>query len=266
MPLYFIGHGSPMNAIADNSFTQFLKNLRYQLPQKPKAILVVSAHWETNGSRLLANQKPNLIYDFSGFPEELYQIQYSPPGDLELVRQIKASLDDSALMLDAGWGLDHGAWSLLVHAFPQADIPVFQLSLDRGKTFQQHFDLARELSFLRKEGVLVIGSGNIVHNLRRINWMEAAPPFSWAREFDQVVQQALSQRDFQKLISFDSDSSELRQQAVPTPEHFLPLIYIAGMSDIQDQCDFPFEGFQNASISMRAVKFAPKSITHAQTH
>lgn len=258
MPLYFIGHGSPMNAIADNDYTQFLKALRSELPQKPKAILVISAHWETQGSRLLANQKPNVIYDFSGFPPELYQIKYAPPGDLELVQKIKASLDDSALMLDAGWGLDHGAWSILIHAFPQADIPVFQLSLDRNKTFQQHFELARELAFLRNDGVLVIGSGNIVHNLRKINWVESAPAFPWAREFDGFVQQALLHRDFQKLTHLDQQATELSQLSVPTPEHFIPLIYIAGMSDIQDQCSFPYEGFQNASISMRSVKFSRK--------
>lgn len=253
MPTLFFGHGSPMNAIALNTFTSSLKKIGRSL-EPPKAILIISAHWETQGTWLTNINSPKTIHDFSGFPKALYDIQYPAKGDLNLAKNIQNNITDPKVLLDERWGLDHGSWSILRHLFPLAQIPVIQLSLDRTQSFQYHFDLGRKLKFLRDEGVLIIGSGNITHNLRSITWKEDAPIMDWAQEFDGWVKEMAIKRDFKSLI--DSPlKSKAGQLSIPTPEHYLPLLYILGASDSNDNLNFDIEEFQNGSISMRSFRF-----------
>jgi 4,5-DOPA dioxygenase extradiol len=251
IPTFFIGHGSPMNTVADNLFTQTLKNIAHSLDPKPKAILVISAHWETDGVWLTAADDPTTIHDFYGFPDELYQIQYPCKGSLTLAKEIQTIISDDC-NLDRKRGLDHGVWSILRHLYPHADLPVLQLSMDRHKSLAQHFKLAQKLSSLREEGILIIGSGNIVHNLRVMKRTANAAPYDWAVTFDDYIKTALEKRDLNKIM--DSKISE--NLAVPSWEHYMPLIYTLGASDESDKISFPYQGFEYASISMRAVRFA----------
>jgi len=248
MPVIFIGHGSPMNALADNAFTNSLKEVSRRI-ETPTAILVVSAHWITNGVELQGGKNPKTIHDFGGFPQALFDIQYPAKGVPELARELEL-LKVGKVTED--WGLDHGAWTILRHIYPQADIPVFQMSLNANMTFKEHFELAKEIKFLRERGVLIIGSGNIVHNLRQINWKEDSAPFEWAIEFDELIKESIVKRNYSPIINILSENPTLAKTAHPTFEHFVPLLYTLGASSEKDELSSIFEGIQNASISMRS--------------
>ncbi len=248
-PSLFLAHGSPMNAIEDNSFTRFLKRAASQWTV-PQAILVISAHWETRGTKILTNLKPKTIHDFGGFPDRLYEIQYPAPGNPILAHEISKM---KGIESDDSWGLDHGAWSLLVHLYPDADLPVLQLSLDQSLSFKAHFDLAQSLKHLRAQGVLVIGSGNLTHNLRELDWNNSGRVFDWAQDFDQMIKEALIQRDLAVLLGKKRIPPDLWRRAHPSLEHYLPLLYSVGMSDESEELSFLFEGFQLGSLSMRSI-------------
>ena len=248
MPVLFIGHGSPMNAIAQNQYTKALQSFGQKL-KRPKAIVCISAHWVTNGVFVTGMQSPKTIHDFYGFPQELFQVQYSAPGDPELAQRLREK--NLAQIDEKEWGLDHGAWSVLRHVFPRADIPVVQLSLDLKQPLEFHLKLGEQLRFLREQEVLIIGSGNIVHNLRMLKWEEGAPPWPWAIEFDQWVQAQVSQKNSLALCN-SWDHLESGRLSVPTLEHFAPLIVSLGASDSNDPVQVLFEQIQNASISMRS--------------
>jgi 4,5-DOPA dioxygenase extradiol len=253
-PVIFIGHGSPMNAILDNDFTQTLQRIGKNI-EKPNAIMVVSAHWETNGTFVSVNAAPKTIYDFGGFPDAMYQQKYEPAGQPELAREaIKLSIKHH-IQEDHAMGLDHGAWTVLKHMFPKQDIPVFQMSMDASKPPQYHFELATALRKMREKGVLVLASGNIVHNLRRVDFSgENAPIMSWAGEFDQIVKTNLEKQDYQSLVNYQQ-YGELARLAIPTNDHYLPLLYTLGMADKKESVKFLYEGIHFGSISMRCMQF-----------
>ena len=252
MPSLFIGHGSPMNAIARNDYTVALNRLGERL-EKPQAVLCVSAHWQTRGTMVTSAPAPQQIYHFYGFPDELYKVKYSPPGSPQLAEQLKSALADERIGFDNGnWGLDHGAWSILLHLFPNAEVPVLQLSLDVEKNPKQHFEFASKLTELRKNGVLILGSGNVVHNLRTISWNEKAAPEEWANSYHEWVKQNVLKRNWNPLI--DSFLSvENGRLAVPTTEHYLPLLYCLGSALPEDKPRIIFDQIQNATISMLSV-------------
>ncbi|MBC87150.1 MAG: 4,5-DOPA dioxygenase extradiol [Bdellovibrionaceae bacterium] len=255
VPVLFLGHGSPMNAIQKNEFTESLSKLGAELP-RPKAILMVSAHWETQGSHVTGMDKPRTIHDFYGFPKELFNVQYPAPGRPTLADQISSTIIDPQVAIDrGGWGLDHGAWSILRHIYPKADIPVIQLSLDRSKSMRDHYELGKSLRFLRDQGVMIIGSGNIVHNLGEIDWNINANPHDWALEFDEWAKSKLLARDFDPLVT-EARNSQAGKLSIPTLEHYLPFVYALGAADSSDTMKFTFEGFQNASMSMRCLAFS----------
>lgn len=254
MPIFFIGHGSPMNAVADNSYTQMLTRLGKKI-HKPQAILVISAHWMTQGTWITEMKEPKTIHDFYGFPDELYKIQYPAPGRPELAKSIQKQITEPQIHGDLDkWGLDHGTWSVLRHMFPEANIPVLQLSLDMTQPHEFHFQLGQKLNQLRKQEVLIIGSGNIVHNLRKIERDINAKPYDWAIEFDEWIKDRLEAREFSKIVNNFADS-EAGRLSVPTLEHYYPLHYILGASESEDLLKFEYEGIQNASISMRCISF-----------
>lgn len=226
MPLLFMGHGSPMNAIEDNAYTQGWKNMVKDIP-KPKAILVISAHWETTGSKVLAVDTPKLIYDMYGFPQKLYEVKYPCEGSPDFADEIQKSITHTNVELDHEWGLDHGAWSILVHMYPDASIPCFQFSLNKTRDLQWHYDLAKELAFLRKKGVLIVGSGNIVHNLRYMQYMYNKP-FDWALEFDAKVEELIADENHAALINYKS-LGEAAEISVNSAEHYIPLLYILAL-------------------------------------
>lgn len=249
MPALFIGHGSPINIIEDNSYTRSLVNLGNTLP-KPEAILVVSAHWETRGTYITCSQAPETIYDFYGFPEELYKITYNPPGSPEkaaLVQETASKEIDG----DYNRGIDHAAWAVLKHMYPNADIPVMEMSLDVMKLPQEHYELGRKLVSLRSQGILIIGSGNIVHNLSRINFSQLyGNNYSWAVEFDKQIAEALVNHDHSSLINYDK--FPYANAAAPTNEHYLPMLYVAALQEEKDVLHFTCTDMQNGSISMRS--------------
>lgn len=253
MPALFIGHGSPLNALAKNSFTQSLKTLGESLP-RPKSILMISAHWETDGTQVLKVPAPKTIHDFYGFPRKFFEIQYPAPGAEDLADRVFQAVAPSPLNFASDWGFDHGSWSVLLHLLPRADIPVTQLSLNRNMTLREHFNLAQQLIKLRSEEVLVIGSGNIVHNLRKIEWEPEAPAADFAIDFDAHIARDLESHNFAGLLDPIRNYGEaLTKAAHPTLEHYLPLIYWAGLATERDQISFPCVGIQNSSISMRAA-------------
>lgn len=254
MPVVFIGHGSPMNAIAQNSYTEILKNFGAQLP-RPTAILCISAHWLTEGTFITNTQQPKIIYDFHGFPEELYKVQYPAAGSPEAALFVRHTIENTDVKFDNGlWGLDHGTWSVLKHLFPKADIPVLQLSLDINLNGEGHFKLGRELAKLRQHGFLIVGSGNIVHNLRQISWNESEPPYDWAISFDNWFKDNLKKRQF-KDLSTNYLNHAHGKQSVPTPEHYFPALYTAGASAEDDTLQFITEEIQNGSIAMTSFVF-----------
>lgn len=250
LPVLFLGHGSPMNAISDNAFTRAHAHLGRTLP-RPRAILCVSAHWMTQGIGVTHMSHPPTIHDFGGFPDELFAVQYPAPGSPELAQEVRA-LYPEAQFDDSGWGLDHGAWSVLKHLYPQADVPVVQLSIDPSRDGTFHFELGRKIAPLRDRGVLILGSGNIVHNLRRIQWQDNAVQYPWAVEFDAWARDRLLAHDASALCT-GYLTSEAGKLSVPTPDHYLPLLTVLGATSISDAVSFPTEGLQNGSISMRSV-------------
>jgi 4,5-DOPA dioxygenase extradiol len=243
-----------MNIIADNEFTRALQREGQALPM-PQAIVVISAHWETRGTRVLQVDQPKTIHDFSGFPKELYEIAYPAPGAPRIAQKVVDLMSVHRAEADSSWGLDHGAWAVLHHMFPKANVPVFQLSLNRRLSLTEHFELARSLRPLRDQGLLILASGNITHNLGQMDWNEDAEPFEWALEFDAWIKAALDQRDVDALLAKKPGREALWKLAHPRREHYIPLLYAVGAAEENEAPSYPYEGFQNGSLSMRAVKF-----------
>jgi 4,5-DOPA dioxygenase extradiol len=251
MPVLFLGHGSPMNAIETNAYTQTLNALGRELP-RPRAILVISAHWMTEGSWITEMPNPRTIHDFYGFPQELFEVRYPAPGSPEVARIVRETVREPKVHPDTDrWGLDHGTWSVLRHMYPAADIPVLQLSLHLEQPAEYHFRLGKELSKLRDKGLLILGSGNLVHNLRAIRWEPEAKPYDWATEFDEWLKIKLQDGDFNSVLK-DYHQTQAGRLSIPTMEHYLPLHYILGASEKSDQLKFEYEEMQNGSISMRS--------------
>jgi 4,5-DOPA dioxygenase extradiol len=251
MPVIFFGHGSPMNTLATNEYTEAWRKLGASVP-KPKAILAVSAHWFTRGTAVTAMAKPRTIHDFGGFPQALFDVQYPAPGDPGLAARVRDLLAPVEVQLDESWGLDHGTWSVLVHAFPDAGIPVVQLSMDGTKPAQFHYDIGRRLAPLREEGVLVVGSGNVVHNLMLMRRGDAGPGFDWAKRFNERVREALASGNHSVLIDFERLGEDARL-SVPTPEHYLPLLYIAALQAADETMTFAVDGYEGGSLGMLTV-------------
>jgi 4,5-DOPA dioxygenase extradiol len=253
MPAMFIGHGNPMNALADNTFTRRLTAMGQSVKEQPRAILVVSAHWLTRGTHVLVSAKPVTIHDFGGFPQALHDVQYPAPGAPDIARETAGLITSTHVVEDDQWGLDHGTWTVLRHMYPEANIPVYQLSIDYSKPPEYHFKLAQELKALRKKGVLILGSGNIVHNLRNISFSETAAPFDWAVEFDETVKTKIEQRRFEDLMHYQQ-LGKAAMMAVPTNDHYLPIFYSLGLAEKDEQISFTYEEIQNGSISMRCFQ------------
>ena len=251
MPAVFFGHGSPMNALEHNRYTAAWRRLGEGLP-RPKAILAVSAHWYLRGTAVTAMETPRTIHDFGGFPRALFAVQYPAPGEPLLAQRVRGLLAPTAVALDKDWGLDHGTWSVLVHVFPNADVPVVQLSLDATLAPSDHYQLARRLAPLRDDGILILGSGNVVHNLGRIQWAEDAPPYDWATRFNTRVREALLARDHAALIDYAAFGTDARL-SVPTPEHYLPLLYVVAQQTESGSVSLPVDGIELGSISMLSV-------------
>jgi 4,5-DOPA dioxygenase extradiol len=254
IPVIFFGHGSPMNALADNAYTRKWAEIGKSIP-RPKAILCVSAHWYVPFTAVTAMDKPPTIHDFGGFPKELFEYEYPAPGAPALAERVSELLSPVEVGADNQWGLDHGTWSVLCHVFPDADIPVVQLSIDKTKPPEFHYELAKRLAPLRDEGVLIIGNGNIVHNLRFFSHGSSSEvPFDWAVRFDNQVRGAVVSGNHAKLIGYESLGQDA-ELSVPTPEHYLPLLYVLGMQRAGDAVSFPVEGFDGGgSISMLSVQ------------
>ena len=256
MPVIFFGHGTPMNTLARNRYTEAWRRLGQAMP-RPRAILCVSAHWYTHGTGVTAMERPETIHDFYGFPQALFDVQYPAPGDPALAARVRDLLQPVDVDLDQTWGLDHGTWSVLVHAFPDAGVPVVQLSIDGMQPPRFHYELGRRLAPLRDEGVLVIGSGNVVHNLRVLDRRDDAPGFDWAVRFNDRVRNALAARDHDALIDYAAGGEDAAL-AVPTPEHYLPLLYIAALQGEDEPISFPVDGIDKGSLGMlTAVAGAP---------
>lgn len=254
MPLIFVGHGSPMNAIEDNSYSRSWKELGTRLP-KPAAILSVSAHWFTGGTFASDSALPKTIYDMYGFPDALYEIVYNAPGAPETARRAAALLGKSNA-LDRSWGLDHGTWSVLHRMYPKADVPVFQLSVDRGASFRAHYEMGRLLKPLREEGVLILGSGNVVHNLARVNPGQAGG-YPWAEVFDGYIKESVVGGDYEKAVDPRGAGSSA-QLAVPTPDHYAPLLYVLGAADAADGVTAFNDECVMGSLSMTSYLFEGK--------
>jgi 4,5-DOPA dioxygenase extradiol len=254
LPAIFFGHGNPMNAIERNAYTEGWRAIGRDLP-RPRAILAVSAHWYLPGTAVTAASRPRTIHDFGGFPRPLYDVTYPAPGDRALAERIQALLAPLPVALDERWGLDHGTWSVLCHLYPEADVPVVQLSIDESEPASYHYALGRKLALLRDEGVLVIGSGNLVHNLHSYGWgRREQEPYDWALRFETLARGFLAQGDDAALVAYESLGRDALL-AAPTPEHFLPLVYVMGLRRPQDTVTFPVEGFDGGSVSMLTVRF-----------
>lgn len=254
MPLVFLGHGSPMNAIEDTSYSRAWRKLGKSLP-RPKAILVVSAHWMTRGTTLVdVSAMPRTIHDFYGFPDALYAEQYPAQGDPELAREVVSLLASHHAEEDDTWGLDHGAWTILKFLYPEADVPVFQVSIDMGRGLDYQLEIGKTLSELRNRGVLIMGSGNVVHNLRAVEWSKNAKPHDFAQEFDALFADRLTDRDFAALAD-RAGLGSLLKMAHPSVDHYLPALTIAGASDDGDDLTFMTDAIDLGSISMRSYVF-----------
>ena len=257
MPVLFLGHGSPMNAIEENEFVASFRKLGQELP-KPNAILCISAHWETKGTFVTAMQHPQTIHDFGGFPKALFEVQYPAPGSPELALETQKLVTQTEIGLDEKWGLDHGAWSVIKHLYPKADIPVIQMSIDYSKPAQYHYDLAKEIQQLRYKGVLIVGSGNMVHNLRRIAWnkMNAGSyGFDWAIEANEKMKDFILNDNHKDLINFNKQGSAF-DLSIPTPEHYLPLIYTLALKNKNDDVSIFNDQYVGGSLSMTSIKIA----------
>lgn len=250
MPVFFIGHGNPMNALYDNAFTKKLNSIKAGVP-KPKAILVVSAHWLTRGTYVSTNPSPKTIYDFGGFPDELFQVKYEPKGSPDLAKEVAQKINYTKVTEDKEMGLDHGAWTILKHIYPAADIPTFQLSIDYSKPASYHYELAKQLNYLRDKGVLIIGSGNIVHNLGMVDFQNPNNVFDWAREFDTTVKNLLDKGDDVSLINYEK-LGKSALLSIPTNDHYLPMIYTLGLKNKGEHVEYIYESLEMGSLSMRS--------------
>jgi 4,5-DOPA dioxygenase extradiol len=249
MPALFVGHGSPMNAVEDNPHTRAWRALGETLP-KPRAILAISAHWYVRGTAVTAMQQPKTIHDFYGFPQALYQISYPAPGDSWLAARVQALAQPRSVTADREWGLDHGTWSVLVHLYPEANVPVVQLSIDGTLSAEDHYAIGRQLAPLRDEGVLIFGSGNVVHNLRAAKWGDERIPYPWATTFNANIREALLEGRHDAVVHPDGEEAAL---SIPTAEHYLPLLYVLGAKRDDEPVSFPTDGIELGSISMLAV-------------
>ncbi|MBX2904836.1 MAG: 4,5-DOPA dioxygenase extradiol [Taibaiella sp.] len=255
MPVLFIGHGSPMNGIEDNEFSRRWKAMAKEIPT-PTAVLVVSAHWFTKGTRVTAMDFPRTIHDFGGFPKALFDVQYKAPGNPALAKETASLLHSAHVELDHDWGLDHGTWTIIRHIYPNANIPVLQLSIDYSKDPQYHYDLARELYALRKKGVLIVGSGNMVHNLGMVAWDKLQEPeygYDWALHMNDTFKKLIKAGDFKSLIKYESLGREAKL-AIPTPEHYLPLLYTLGLKGPKDDVSFFNDKAVGGSLTMTSLK------------
>lgn len=263
MPVLFVGHGSPMNAIEDNQFSKKWREVGNKLP-KPKAILCISAHWETWGVLITAMEKPRTIHDFGGFPKALFEAQYPAPGSLNLATEVKDTFKKTEARLDQDWGLDHGCWSVLKQMFPSADIPVVQLSLDSAKTALEHYALAKELTSLRRKGVLIIGSGNLVHNLRMLDFKSLDSinkpfGFDWAIEANVLFKKLINENRYEELCNYQL-LGESVQMAVPTPEHYLPMLYTLALKQENETIVYFNDQAVGGSITMTSMIIADKAM------
>lgn len=253
MPAIFFGHGNPMLTLSENVYTKAWKDAGRSLP-RPKAVLAVSAHWYGTGLSVTSNPRPSTIHDFYGFPEELFAIQYGAPGSLELAARVRELLAPEKVGLDDKRGLDHGTWSVLRHVFERADVPIVQLSMDAARPPEFHYEMGKRLAQLREEGVLLVGSGNIIHNLSLYSWNARGPrAYDWAERFEQRVRELLAVRDDATLTAYESMGRDA-QLSIPTPEHYLPLLYVLGSADKGESLSFPVEGMDGGSMSMLAVQ------------
>lgn len=256
MPVLFLGHGSPMNAIEENEFVRGFRAVGKEI-QKPKAILCISAHWETKGTFVTAMENPRTIHDFGGFPKALFDVEYPALGSPEIAKETQKIITKTDVGLDEKWGLDHGAWSVIKHMYPNADVPVIQMSIDYSKPASYHFELAKELAALRNKGVLIVGSGNMVHNLRMVAWdkLQGEPyAYDWAEEANTKMKSYLLNGDFKSLVNYDKQGKAF-ELAIPTPEHYLPLIYTLGLKEDKDDISIFNDQPVGGSLTMTSVKF-----------
>lgn len=253
LPAIFFGHGNPMNAVLQNTYTQAWRRIGSAV-SRPKAVLSISAHWFVPETGVTVTTAPRTIHDFGGFPRELYQVQYPAPGDPDLARRVQKLLAPLPVRLDETWGLDHGTWSVLCHVYPEADVPVVQLSIDERAPAAFHFELGRKLAPLRAEGVLIVGSGNLVHNLHTYAWGRHMPdPYDWAVRFEEQARAMMSAGEYRPLIEYEKLGSDA-MLSVPTPDHYLPLLYVIATRQVGEPIAFPVEGVDGGSISMLAVQ------------
>lgn len=251
LPSIFVGHGNPMNALANNPFTEAWRAIGQRV--RPRAILAVSAHWYVRGTGVTVSTAPRTIHDFGGFPQELYQVQYPAPGDPELARRVQQLLAPLPVVLDESWGLDHGTWSVLTHVYPNADVPIVQLSIDATKPPAFHYEIGRKLAQLRQEGVLIFASGNLIHNLRTYAWGQPSEVYDWAQRFETEARGLLLGGVHQPLVNYDRLGADARL-AIPSADHYLPLLYVLGTQQTADAVSFPVEGIEGGSISMLSVE------------
>jgi 4,5-DOPA dioxygenase extradiol len=252
MPMMFVGHGSPMNAIEDNRYTRGWKEMVEHIP-RPESIVSISAHWFTEGTKIMNEENPKTIHDMYGFPKELYEILYHAPGNQELAGNVK-NLISRQSVFDNSWGIDHGTWSVLVHMYPERGIPVFQISIDAAAPPEVHYQIGRELKSLRNQGVLLFGSGNIVHNLGLIDWRLEDKGFDWAYQFDDYIKESINNRNHEKVMQY-LNLGKTAKLAVPTPEHFNPILYILGASDEEDKILTYNNDCMLGSLSMTSYLF-----------
>ncbi|HNP17164.1 MAG TPA: 4,5-DOPA dioxygenase extradiol [Fulvivirga sp.] len=254
MPVLFLGHGSPMNAIEENEFVQGFRDISTEI-EMPKAILCISAHWETKGTLVTAMENPPTIHDFGGFPKALFDVQYPALGSPELAKATQEMIKSTDVQLDDKWGLDHGAWSVIKHMYPKADVPVIQMSLDYSKDAQHHYELAKELTNLRERGVLIVGSGNMVHNLRLVDWgrLDEQYGHDWAIEANEKMKELIMAGNHQELIDYKNQGKAF-QMSIPTPEHYLPLLYILALKDESDDIALFNDQLVAGAITMTSVK------------
>lgn len=255
MPVLFLGHGSPMNAIEENEFVNGFRTIAKNIP-KPKAILVISAHWETKGTFVTAMDKPRTIHDFGGFPKALFDVQYPAPGSPDLARETQSIIKSTSVGLDEKWGLDHGAWSVVKHLYPNADVPVIQMSIDYSQGGQYHYDLAKQLATLRKKGILIVGSGNMVHNLGMVAWDKLNASeygYDWAIEASDKMKKYILNGDHQALINFKSQGKAF-DLAIPSPEHYLPLIYSMALKETNETMSIFNDKAIAGSLTMTSLK------------